>query len=223
MSLAVVLPWLRAALAVLASPPPLEVLQRAAESYRCADALMEQGRWKAALGAFGRDLRAIARAPGLLWVSVGGYPVELQAAILSSMGTCLEQTGDIRGALSHYRRALEVDATRAMVWARAGSCLVRLARFREAVEHLDGALRFDACPAEALHDRGYALWRLGQPQAALRSLEECLALAPANVEAWNLRGCLLAETGLGSEAAASLDRAGPRCLILTDPRRVNRN
>lgn len=149
------------ALAAAANPASVPLVQALAE-WQMAD-----HRYAEAAGTFRALLALEEPSPG--------------RGTLLHLGYCLENTGDIDGAASFYRRALVLDPQFMEAHVNLAGVLWRLEDFEGALEHAQQGARLAPRNAHAVRMVGTALLALGRLQGAEAALREALALAPGLV------------------------------------------
>jgi tetratricopeptide (TPR) repeat protein len=122
------------------------------------------------------------------------------AVLLAALARHLEQTGDLEGALSEWRRALDVHhaqlhgAEMAQCHHNIGRLLSALSRIGEAREQLERALELQlahsddqyAATAHILSDLAESYWFEGDSDLALATLERAYALCQRHLQADDL-------------------------------------
>jgi tetratricopeptide (TPR) repeat protein len=84
--------------------------------------------------------------------------------------------GDHAGALAAFDAALELDPTRADLWADRGVCAEVVEGSERAIESFDRALALDPEAVTAWYNRGVSLLYLDRHEEALAALDEVVAL-----------------------------------------------
>jgi len=86
-------------------------------------------------------------------------------------------SGDVRGAVTRYRAAIDVDRDFAVGWHNLGVALARLGQAREACRAYRNALILDERCAETWFALGKLLLDVGLPERALSTFERAERLA----------------------------------------------
>ena len=125
----------------------------------------------------------------------------------NNLGMLISQTGNTRGAMECYHRALQLKADNAAAHYNLANALAALGKDEEAIEHYREALRIRPTLALAQHNWGNVLARAGRWQQAVERYEEALRLRPDYPEAHNSLAVILANTGKTHEALEHYHRA----------------
>jgi tetratricopeptide (TPR) repeat protein len=130
----------------------------------------------------------------------------LRADVLLRTGDISKSIGDVDGAISAYRLALELDADFAVVRFHLAGLLESQGRDREAERELEAAL--DAVPtyAEATLALASLRRRFGKPADAMGLLIELLQRDPYNFDALIALGEVLIETARRRDASRAFAR-----------------
>ena len=124
-----------------------------------------------------------------------------------TLGARAQRSGDTATAESHYRRALEADASDQRCWANLGLLLLRTDRLEAAATALERATALDPGDPVSLCYLGEALLGLLRGESARRALERALALSPDMARAHMLLGRALDDAGLPARALEHLEAA----------------
>ena len=77
-------------------------------------------------------------------------------------GDCLEQQGDLKGALDNYNKAVEYEANEPLFYIRRGLVLAKTNQLAPALNDLNTAVSLKPNDGEALYYRGIVKYRAGQ-------------------------------------------------------------
>lgn len=101
---------------------------------------------------------------------------ELQDAI----GQALFAQGDLQGALTHFRQAVQFDETLALAQNNLGAVLLADDKPREAISYLQAAVDLNPGSPEAFHNLGVAFMMTNQPENACAAFQHAITLDPNN-------------------------------------------
>ena len=113
----------------------------------------------------------------------------------NNLGNALKDRGDVRGALGHYREALQIKPDFGDVHNNLGNALMRQGKLDEAIAHLQKAVRFEPGYASAYNNLGVALAANGDLKEAHRCFMAALRLKPDFAGAHNSLANTLAKEG----------------------------
>ena len=116
----------------------------------------------------------------------------------AGLAAVLAASGKFSAAVTHYERALELNANDARTLFNFGCALLSLRRFDEAIEMLERSVRLDPTLAEALHNLAIAHAQLGRWEMAGEFCDRALALDGGAWQARLLRA--MSRIALGSFA-----------------------
>jgi serine/threonine protein kinase/Flp pilus assembly protein TadD len=152
-----------------------------------------------------RDPGALDLARGNCRVALTLNPRLVDAHL--GLAWVLEQTGDERGALDEFARALALDPSnpRTLVWQ--GQLYGRLNRWREAEEAFQRVLQERPNYWLAYNELGFVLHGEGKFQKAIGYLRDATVAAPRNSLAWSNLGVEYLQVGDFSEATESLKKS----------------
>jgi tetratricopeptide (TPR) repeat protein len=129
------------------------------------------------------------------------------AEIQNNIGLVLLQTDGPEAALPYYRRALEIEPSRAAaVHYNLGHALLLLGRPDEAIPYLERALQIDHTYVLAHSDLGNALLLVGRVEESYKHLRIALAVSPELVDAHYHMANTLLQMGQWTEAVSHLER-----------------
>jgi tetratricopeptide (TPR) repeat protein len=129
------------------------------------------------------------------------------ASAVHLLGIVALQSGDAAAAVTHIRRAIELDGQHAAFHANLGEAYRNLARWAEAQSSYERALQLNPHLAEAHCNLGVVLEQLGKPDAAVEHYEQTVAIKPDFPAAQRRLGLALRTLGRLDEAAVPLARA----------------
>jgi hypothetical protein len=116
----------------------------------------------------------------------------------AGLAAVLASVGKFSAAVTHYERALELNANDARTLFNFGCALLSLRRFDQAIEMLQRSVRLDPTLAEALHNLAIAHAQLGRWELAGDFCDRALALDGKSWQARLLRA--MSRIALGSFA-----------------------
>jgi Flp pilus assembly protein TadD len=161
-----------------------------------------------------------ARSTSGLWPALGALAV---AAIVSNIwahpkdwqlweqysnsGVTYSTRGDDEHAVEMFRRALDIEPSKAEVWGNLGVSLQTLKRHDEAIAAFQHALELRPKDARAEARLGKALWLGGRARDGTAHLSRAVTSAPGNGEYWSVYGKALASAGDSRAAVDALRRA----------------
>ena len=138
-----------------------------------------------------RESETLWRHAVEVWPSVNGH---------TNLGVALSDKGRSDEAVTHYRRALEMNPRDASAQHNLGAALARQGRREEAIEHYRRALEIDPQHAAAHHNWGVALGRLGQWDEAASHFAQALRIDRYRPETHTAWGIMLGQQGRWDEA-----------------------
>jgi tetratricopeptide (TPR) repeat protein len=118
----------------------------------------------------------------------------------NNLGVVRAREGRLREALSHYSKALGINASYPETHNNLGNVLARQGKFHEAIGHLLQALRIDPEYAEAHNDLGNVRAMQGRIEEAIEHYSKALQIKPDYARAHNNLGNALAMQGRLEEA-----------------------
>lgn len=101
-----------------------------------------------------------------------------------AMGLSSAEAGDWRAALDCFRRAAQLDATRATAFLLIGNVLGRLGEWAEAVESYQNAVEIDPEYADAYNNLGIAFEELGRDHDAIAAYAKSIQINPNQANAY---------------------------------------
>jgi tetratricopeptide (TPR) repeat protein len=130
-----------------------------------------------------------------------------QPAAALQHGVFLMDRGDVSGAISYFRRALNWDTNSAPMHNALAVGLSMQGKSEEAVQELMAACRLAPRDAECQFKLGLALNEVGKVEAARSALEQAVKLDPQFSQAWYNLGLAWNAAGNPESALQSLARA----------------
>jgi tetratricopeptide (TPR) repeat protein len=101
-----------------------------------------------------------------------------------NLGINASEIGDYKTALTHYKKAVEIDPKFAFAWDNLGICYRRLDRFKEAVEAYKKSLKIDPKGAMPLMNIGIAYQYLEDYDNAIKYYEKLKKYYKKNPESY---------------------------------------
>lgn len=135
---------------------------------------------------------------------------------LYERGAAQLAAGDVAGAISSYRAALNLGPPSAALWNNLGTALIKAGNHGEAIAALESALALEPGYRRALVNLGKALREIGRPVEAVRILNAALRQDPDYVPALVNLGEALATLGELVAAETVLERAIERAPRLVE-------
>ena len=118
----------------------------------------------------------------------------------NNLGAVLADEGRLEEALSHYSKALQLNATHPEIHNNLGNAFAKLGRFHQAEIHYLQALQINPEYAKAHNNLGNLLATQGRLDEAVNHFSEALRLRPDYAEAHSNLGNVLATQGKFDEA-----------------------
>jgi tetratricopeptide (TPR) repeat protein len=115
-------------------------------------------------------------------------------------GRCLQQVGDIVGALPCFQTAAQLKPDYAAAHCEIGFCLNTMGRYAEALPHFTDALQRDPTMHAARINSGFALERLARFEEAVECYQKLLSRDPLNANCLQNVGSCLLQLGRPQEA-----------------------
>lgn len=138
-----------------------------------------------------------------------------------SEGSRLMRSGDPEGAISHFRRAIRVDARAAEAYDHIGWCYLQTAQLRYAAQSFSAALALSPELSSSRKGLGYAHYRLGRYQDCVRALRPAMPYLHGDADVQAIYGRALLELDMPESALPHLraadtpDRTDPSLLLAT--------
>ncbi len=117
------------------------------------------------------------------------------AAAQDNLGLALATRGQMDEAITHHRKALEINPGLSNAHNNLGAALARRGRFDEAIVHLQKALEIKPDSAEAHNNLGFALATRGQTDEAIAHYQKALEIKPDYAEPYYNLGNALSGAG----------------------------
>ncbi len=124
-----------------------------------------------------------------------------------NLGLALDHKGRVDEAITHYQKALEINADNAEAHNNLGTALFEKGKVDEAIVHYQETLKIKPSYAEAHLNLGSALQLKGKMDEAITHYREALEINPDYAEAHNNLGNVLRQTGRVDEAITHFQRA----------------
>jgi tetratricopeptide (TPR) repeat protein len=132
---------------------------------------------------------------------------ETRAVTEHNLGAAFQSEGQLDAAITHYKRAIEIDRAYTPAYSNLGSALLARGDHAGAIAAYQRALEIQPDFPDAHFNLGNALLRGGQPAAAISHFERALAQGPDAVDAQTNLGVALMADGRIDEGVAALQRA----------------
>ncbi len=125
----------------------------------------------------------------------------------NNLGYSLYVKGDVSGAMTHYKQALEFNPDYPEAEDNLGIALFHQGEVDEAIVHYEKAVQLDPSNAEAQNNLGNALFQKGQIDEAIAHCQKALEINPDFSEAHDNLGNALLQKGKVDEAIAQFQLA----------------
>jgi arylsulfatase A-like enzyme/Flp pilus assembly protein TadD len=175
-----------------------------------AIATLEEGRKR---GVLSEDLLAHL---GLLYAEGGQarrarsllepYSRSENVEILNALGIARTGDGDLSGALTSFRRALERDPRNALAYQNMGIAQLQFGKYAEALASFERALALNDHLPRAWNARGVALEKSGRPKEAMEAWKRASDLDPHQVDALYNLALVSGQQGDYATARQALER-----------------
>jgi tetratricopeptide (TPR) repeat protein len=172
-----------------------------ADLVRGARLLLVRGRMAFDAGRYREAAEAFKRA-------LAAEPDNLAAVV--NLGSALERTGDVEGAIGQFRRALKLDADNRSALFNLGVLSAASDRHEEAVRHLSRLVAFEPADHAARIALGRALARSGRLDEALAAMDSVATSDPGNEDAVLGRADVLTALGRHADALGVLEQSYAR-------------
>jgi S1-C subfamily serine protease len=117
------------------------------------------------------------------------------------------QSGDFKGAISDYDKAIQLNPNHARYYYNRGRSRAALGDKKGAISDLDKAIQLKPTFASAYGQRGSARSALGDKKGAISDLDKAIQLNPNIVALYNKRGSARNDLGDRKGAIADLQKA----------------
>jgi len=124
-----------------------------------------------------------------------------------SRGLAMQEAGDWKAALVHFRQAARMDPQHASTYLLMGNALGRLGEWAEAVETYRSAVALDPRYADAYNNLGIALVKAGMDREAIAAYSKAIEIDPRHANAYFNMGKLSARLNELQTAVALFDMA----------------
>lgn len=132
------------------------------------------------------------------------YQTIHQSAYLEyGRGRARQDSGDLKGAIDHYSRALTLNPEYVEAYNNRGITLSGLGKHAEAIEDFDDATRISPEFAQTYYNRGVAKVAQGKRGEAIADFDAAISVDSGYAEAYYNRGVVKA--GLGRRTEAIID------------------
>jgi tetratricopeptide (TPR) repeat protein len=130
-----------------------------------------------------------------------------QAFIHNTLGSFLLNSGDVRAAVQHFEKSLQLDADNPDAHVNLGIALVVQENRPAAIQQFEQALQLNPFSSDAHYNLGVALAAQGQTAEAIQHLRRALELNPNHAGAHYALGVALAGQDDWDEAIPQYDQA----------------
>lgn len=130
-----------------------------------------------------------------------------KAASWYDQGNGLARSGDFKGAISCYDKAITIDPEFEMAWMNKGNVLNDLNYPEDGLRCFDRALEINPGFALAWYNRGLTLEKLNHYEEAIDSHDRALQLAPYDADAWTAKGVSLSRLKRFKESIECFDKS----------------
>ena len=113
------------------------------------------------------------------------------ALIEYNLAKALSDLGNDKHAITHHKKAVELDSRNPDAWFNYGLALFNLKQYNQALHSFDKALNLKSSFVEALFKKGYILYLLNKYDEAIAQFDKALFINPNFLEAWCFKGVVL--------------------------------
>ena len=124
-----------------------------------------------------------------------------------NLGACLQETGDLSGAVARYKDAVALDDAFGPAFTNLGLALMETDALPDAVAPLKRGVALDPQDALALNALGAVYLRLGRDTEAEQFITQATQKAPNYAPAWSNLGNVYQDQRRMNEALAAHDKA----------------
>ncbi len=139
-------------------------------------------------------------------ISSGEMP-DLQPTQITEQARRMEASGDLKGAISLYRKALQTKPDMPETWFNLGNVYGKTNQFNEAMDCLNHAIKYKPNYVQALSSRGIAYASMGKTDLAVSDLTAAIKGDPEYAIAYYNRGLVYLNTGKRDLACADFQKA----------------
>jgi tetratricopeptide (TPR) repeat protein len=125
----------------------------------------------------------------------------------NNLGTLLLRRGKVEEAISHFRKAIELNAHDAATQSNLGDAYLALDRVDDAIAQYRAALEINSTNAASHYNLANVLLKQGQINDALVEYQAALEIRPNDVDTQNNVGVALLEAGRVDEAIVHYQKA----------------
>lgn len=130
--------------------------------------------------------------------------IDVQAAIIyNNQGVEKFKTGDDRGAIEAYDRAIAVNPKYGTSYVNRGIVKFKLGNIQAAIKDYNLAIAINSQDNDAYYNRGIAEFEAGQERAAIADFDRAIAIDPHDPEVYGNRG--FAKSTIGDRGGAITD------------------
>jgi protein O-mannosyl-transferase len=122
-------------------------------------------------------------------------------------GTALIKSGDLDGAIKHFREALKLEPENMNAHVSMGMALAYKQDYEQAISHFRRAITINPSIPEIYNSLAVALTYTGKTDEAMMQLKKALEINPRFAKAHNSLGVMLAQSGNIDEGIAHLREA----------------
>jgi protein O-mannosyl-transferase len=125
----------------------------------------------------------------------------------NNLGALLLRRGEVEEAISHFRKAIELDGHDAATQSNLGDAYLALDRMDDAIAQYRAAIEINPKNAPSHYNLANALLKQGQIDEALVEYQAALEIRPNDVDTQNNVGVALLEAGRVDEAIIHYQKA----------------
>ncbi len=130
-----------------------------------------------------------------------------KAAIWYDQGNALARSGDYKGAIACYDKAIAIDLEFDMAWMNKGNALNVMNDHEGGLRCFNSALKVNPMFVLAWYNKGLTLEKMNRHEEAIDSYDRALQLDPQDADVWIAKGVSLSRLNLYKESIEYFDKA----------------
>ena len=132
---------------------------------------------------------------------------ESDAAEFYHNGVSSLKIGEVKEAIAKFSKAINLDPTKAVVYAARGSAYFRMDQFDDAIDDYNTAIMINPGLAAAFQNRGSVYYRQGRFNSAITDYNKAIEIDPEQAASYIDRGNIYQRQGRIEEAISDYSRA----------------